>query len=86
MSLVLGVICLVSLSIGIYVSYKMEGNVRASFGTALFITLVMSLVGLGLGISARMDDDKFSLLPNIGIGINAVVIVVLGFILWIGLR
>ena len=86
MSFVLGVICVLSMIYGIVVSYKLSGAVRANFGTALFVTLVMSLVGLGLGINARMSGDKFPLLPNIGIGLNTAVILVLGFILWIGLR
>lgn len=86
MSVVLGVICLLSLAFGIIASYKLEGEVGVNFGAALFVTLVMSVTGIALGVSARMDSGSFKLLPNIGTAVNAVVIIVLAFLLWIGLR
>lgn len=86
MSAVLCVLCTASLLFSIITSYHNEGVVPATYGSALVVTLVMAFTGLGLGISAFMDVSKYRLLPTIGIVINTIDVLVLGVLLWVGLR
>jgi len=85
MSVVLSTISLSSLLYSFIFSFRHEGEVPDTFGGALVVTLVMSVIGLGLGISARRDTSRFKMLPTIGIAINTLVIILLGFMLWVGL-
>jgi len=86
MSVILGSLCAISLLYCIITSYRLEGEVPERFGGALVVTLVFALTGLALGIVSRMDTTKFKLLPTIGIIINGLETILLGFLLWIGLR
>ena len=86
MSVVLATICFLSMIYSIVVSYRLEGEVSQSIGTGLVMTLIMSVTGMVLGVSARLDGNKFKLLPVLGIVINGIVIVSLAFLLGLGLR
>ncbi len=86
MSLILGVICVLSLIYGFVVSYVRQGEINDRFGSALFVTLILSVIGIVLGVLARYDTDKFKVIPTVGIVVNTIVILTLGFLLWIGLN
>lgn len=86
MSVILGTISLISLIYCFSVSYHTEGAVSERFGPALIVTLVFAIVGMVLGVAGRREIDKFKLIPTIGIITNGVAVVVLGFLMWIGLR
>lgn len=86
MSVVLSAICFLSFVYSLVVSYKNDGNVPNSFGAALVLTLVMAVVGLALGISALRDVSKFRAIPMVGTIVNLVMIIILGFVLWVGLN
>ncbi|MBD5541609.1 MAG: hypothetical protein HDR00_10565 [Lachnospiraceae bacterium] len=84
MSAVLGVISIVSICLVIYISYSRNGGVDAKLGAATFFALLYSLAGEILGIMSRLEKDRFYLFPNIGIILNAIVILLEGFLLYLG--
>ncbi|MCR5594656.1 MAG: DUF6142 family protein [Lachnospiraceae bacterium] len=86
MSLILGIISALSVVYSIVYSYVRQGEINDRFGVALFVTLIMSIVGAVLGTIARKDTDKLQLIPKLAIALNILVIVFLGALLWIGLN
>ncbi len=86
MSVILGVICTISLIFIFITSYIRQGEIPERFGAALVVTLVFAVAGLVLGALARMDGDRFKFIPTLGVVINALVVIVMGVVLWIGLN
>lgn len=84
MSVVLGAVSLVSVCLVIYISYSRDGGVDAKLGAAAFFALLYSLAGEVLGIMSRLEKDRFYLFPTIGIILNTIVILVVGFLLYLG--
>ncbi len=86
MSLVLGIISLLSLLYCLIFSYVREGEViRERFGAGLILTLIFCIAGELLGVYSRSEADRYKLVPTLGILINGIVLVSLGMILWVGL-
>ena len=86
MSMILGVIIALSLVSASVVSYIRQGEVPDKFGGALFVTFVFAVAGLILGGLARNEADKLKTIPTVAIALNSLVILALGFFLWIGLN
>ena len=84
MSVILGAISIASIWLAVFLTYKNQGQGEFSYGTALFLTLVFAGVGSGLGISSRLEKDKFYLFSNIGIVFNAIALAAISFILYAG--
>lgn len=83
-SAALGVISFISLCIIIYTSYRQEGSMNPKLGAASVFALLYAIGGEVLGIMARLEKDKFYIFPNIGLILNTVVIVSVGFLLYLG--
>ena len=86
MSLILGVISALSLTYAAVVSYIRQGEVPDKFGSAMFVTFIFAVAGLILGGVARNEADKLKTIPTVAIILNSLVILSLGFFLWIGLN
>lgn len=87
MSVILGLINLVSLGFGVVYSYTKAGEIMSSrFGAALILSLIFSVIGLTLGMLARSETDRYKAMPLLGITLNLLIIVVLAAFLWIGLN
>ncbi len=86
MALVLGVISAISLIYAAVVSYIRQGEVPDRFGSALFVTFIFAVAGVILGGLGRNEADKLKTIPTLAIILNALVILSLGFFLWIGLN
>ncbi|MBQ9333112.1 MAG: hypothetical protein IJS12_02140 [Lachnospiraceae bacterium] len=86
MALVLGVISASSLVYAAIVSYIRQGEVPDEFGSALFVTFIFAVAGVILGGLGRNEADKLKTIPTVAIVLNALVILSLGFFLWIGLN
>ncbi|MBO4898672.1 MAG: hypothetical protein J5509_00110 [Lachnospiraceae bacterium] len=86
MSLVLGILSMVSLAYAGIVSYIRQGEVPDKFGSALFVTFVFAAIGLILGGLARNEADKLKTIPTVAMILNGLAILALGFFLWIGLN
>lgn len=84
MSAVLGLISTVSMCLVIYISYRQDGGMNPKLGAATFFALLFSMGGEVLGIMSRLEKDKFYLFPNLGIILNTFVIILVGFLLYLG--
>jgi lipopolysaccharide export LptBFGC system permease protein LptF len=85
-SAALGVVSFVSLCVIIYTSYRQEGGMNPKLGAAAVFALVYAIGGEALGIVARLEKDRFYLFPNIGLILNTLVIILIGVLLYLGVR
>ncbi len=82
MSMMLGLIALISLIYGIYCSYLLSGNVSAGFGVGCALATLYALVGWFMGVYAVRLPDSFHITGIIGIVFNSVSLLVSAFLLW----
>jgi len=78
-SFVLSAIALVNYFVFIYLSYKAAGNLSAYYGAAGVMTMLVSIVALGLSISTLREEDSFTLFPRL-----AMITSVVSTLLWVG--
>lgn len=52
--------------------------------SSVLLALIFSLAGLTLGILSRLEKDRFYFFPNVGILLNSLAVIAVGFILYIG--
>lgn len=71
MSTVFGVLCTVSLVIVVCLSYFSSGDIPAGYGFTGVFAMVLSLIGLLLGVLAVREPDRFKLFAWIGILLNS---------------
>lgn len=84
MSTVLGTIALGTVIAGVISSYRLAGDVPERYGTAIFLALVMAIVGVILGIVSLWDRDRFYLFGWIGIGVGVIALMGISLILYAG--
>lgn len=80
----LGTVSFVSMCLVIYISYQQKGAMNPKLGAATVFALLFSIAGEVLGIMSRLEKDKFYFFPNLGIILNTIVIVFVGFLLYLG--
>lgn len=83
-SAALGGISFASMCLVIYMSYKQAGAMSPKLGAAAVFALLFSIAGEVMGIMSRMEKDRFYLFPNIGILLNTIVILLVGFLFYLG--
>lgn len=83
-SAALGAISFISMCLVIYISYRQRGAMNPKLGAATVFALLFSLAGEVTGILSRMEKDRFYLFPNIGIILNTIVILLVGFLFYLG--
>ena len=84
MSTALGVLCIFSLIAVTFLSYKKGGEAPYGYGfTGLFV-LIFSLIGLLLGVITVREKDMFKFFPVLGIVLNTIAILGIGFMVYIG--
>lgn len=84
MATILGIICLLSLVIAIYLSYAQGGKSVGSFGVTGILIIIFSLTGLVLGIVTSMEKDQFPLFSILGIILNVLSLAGISLILYAG--
>ncbi len=84
MSVLLGIISLVSLILGIYLSYKKGGDVPNGYGVAGLLACVFSFVGLLLGIVTVKDKAYYRFFPWAGVILNVMSLGCISMILYLG--
>lgn len=72
MSTVFGVLCTVSLTVVVVLSYSRSGDVPAGYGFTGLFAAILSLVGMLLGVLALREADRFKLFGWLGILLNGV--------------
>lgn len=84
MSTILGVISLASILLTLYFTLKSHGQAPRRYGFSALTAMLFSIAGLVLGILSRMEPDKFYFFSYLGITINVLVLIGIGFILFAG--
>lgn len=84
MATILGVISLLSMGIVIYLSYRREGDVPAGYGVTGLLAVFFSVTGLILGILTARVKENFRLFPWLGIALNLLALLLIGFIVYMG--
>lgn len=79
-----GILSLVSLIFAVHESFLGEGAELVKYGVVGLLCLIFAVVGLILGILARMEEDKFYLFAWLGILSNVLTLAGIGFILYAG--
>ena len=84
MGCILGIISLASLITVVFLTYRQNGNAPSGYGITGLLAAVFSLVGLVLDIFAAGKKNSFPLFPWVGIVLNGMALLALGFLLYIG--
>lgn len=84
MSTILGVISIASIWIAVYLTFRNKGQAEFRYGTVVFLTMIFSFIGIGLGVSSRMEKDKFYFFSYTGIIFNMLSLAAISFILYAG--
>ena len=83
-SAALGAMSLVSLILTVYFTWQNQGTAYVRYGVVALLCLIFAVAGLVGGIMARAEEDKFYLFAWIGIVLNALTLVGIGFIVYAG--
>lgn len=84
MASILGGIAIISVILAVYLTYQNKGIAPMQYGTVILLSLIFSLIGLGLGIRACMEKDIYRLFPVLGIILNSITVLAGGFVLYLG--
>ena len=81
MAVNLAVIGIVTIVASVWLGYIHNGVVEPQHGAAIFLAVLMSVVGLIMAIIARIQPDRYRLFPDLGIGLNLFVLLC-GGVFW----
>lgn len=84
MSVILGMISLVSVAAAIYQTYLTRGNASGNMGVVGLMITIFSVVGLVLGYMAKNEPDKFKFFPYLGLILNVAALGCISVILYAG--
>lgn len=84
MSAVLGVISLGALIAAVYYTFLAGGEAMVGYGVTALLAAIFSVVGLVLGILSKLEKDKFYLFSYIGIVTNALAVISIIYIIYVG--
>ncbi len=86
MSAFFGALSLVGLILAVYLTFLNQGDAYVKYGVAGLLCLLFSVAGLILGVLAKLEEDRFYLFAWIGIVLNLLALVGVGFIVYAGVR
>ena len=84
MSVILGVIDLVSCVLATIMPYLIKAPAVERYAFVMFISVIMSIVGIILAIIGKVRKGMYGFFPQIGIVLNCLVFLYNGVILLIG--
>lgn len=84
MSTVLGLISDGALAYAIYSTYKNAGIATQRLGSSGTIILLMSTIGVVLGVVSKSEQDNFYLFSYIGLILNVIALLMVSMILYAG--
>lgn len=85
MSTILGTIALGSLMLAVYFTYQNQGNALPRYGAVGLLSTLFGLAGMTLGIMSCMERDRYHVFSWTGIGLNLLMLIAAGFILYFGI-
>lgn len=86
MATILGVITILSLIAVTHLSFMQKGNAPISYGLTGLLSMLMSLMGLVLGVITVLEKNYYKLFPALGIILNLVSLIGVGFIVYAGMN
>ncbi len=84
MSAILGVISLGALIAAVYHTFLAGGEAMVGYGVTALLATIFSIIGMVLGILSKLEKDKFYLFSYIGIVTNALAIISIIYIIYVG--
>ena len=84
MSAILGVISLGALIAAVYHTFLAGGEAMVGYGVTALLATIFSIIGMLLGILSKLEKDKFYLFSYIGIVTNALAIISIIYIIYVG--
>ena len=84
MSTILGLISLGALVAAIYYTFLAGGEAMVGYGMTGLLAAIFSVTGLVLGILSKLEKDKFYLFSYIGIVTNALAVISIICIIYVG--
>ncbi len=86
MSLILGIISVISTIAAVYLSFRRQMEGLIGYGASCLLAAVFALVGLILALTQLRQKDCFRVLPIVGIVLNLIVLVAIGLMVYWGIR
>lgn len=86
MSTVFGLIAGVSVIYSLYEVFQAQGQAMIRYGMAVLFSLIFALVGMVLGVMSKMEQNRFYVFSWIGMILNALTILGIGFMIYAGVR
>ena len=86
MSVILGIISLVSLGIVVFRTYQNGGEATVGYGLTGVLATIFSMVGLLLGILTVKDKSYYPFFPILGIVLNILAFAFVSAILYVGAK
>ena len=84
MSMILGIISLLSMLVVIYLTFQNGGKTQKGYGLTGLFAAIYTLIGLVLGCVTLKDKGNYKLFPIIGIVLNGLVLIGIFFLLYLG--
>ncbi|MBR5596132.1 MAG: hypothetical protein IKW30_01845 [Lachnospiraceae bacterium] len=84
MSVILGIISLVSIWIAVYQTFLARGEAATNMGVVGLTITIFSVIGLVLGYIAKKEQDKFMFFPYLGMVLNVLALAGISVILYAG--
>ena len=86
MATILGIISLASLGAVLFLTYQKGGEATPGYGLTGILATVFSVIGLVLGILTAREKKYYRFFPLLGIVLNGLVLLEIGFILYLGVK
>lgn len=84
MSVILGIISLISLGVVVYLTYRAGGKAASGYGVTGLLATLFSFVGLILGILTVREKNYYRLAPWLGLAVNLLSLASISLILYLG--
>lgn len=84
MSTILGIISLGAILAAVYFTFLAGGEAMVGYGVTALLSAIFSVVGLILGIRSRLEKDKFYFFSHVGIVMNLLAVLSIGYIIYAG--
>ena len=74
MAVNMALIGLVAIAAAVWQGYRNNGVVALEHGAAVCLAVIMSVIGLCMAIAGRLDPNRYRIFPDLGIGLNLLVL------------
>lgn len=86
MSVILGMISVVSTIVALYLSYRRQLEGVVGYGATCLLAAIFAVIGLVLALTQLSRKDTFRFFPVLGLVLNLVVLVGIGLMVYWGMQ